>query len=140
MSQERRIAEVALATLLTLLRQFRVICKLLIFVLTGADHQAHDVVTALLIEAVFVIKGDRVSGFLIAKASQVKTLSRVDQYAVRKSGVHRDQPRDGEGIRCVFLLPEDRQPHLGGERMSHFVKQHEQHIARDEFRDLLTFL
>ena len=59
----RGIAEIAGTAVLTLLRQFGLLGEVLEFLIVGTDHQAHDLIGALLVEAVLVIEFDLVAGF-----------------------------------------------------------------------------
>ena len=132
-----RVAEIPCTTFLAVLRQFRFIGKLLVFVLAAADHQAHDLIGALLIEAVFVVERNRVSRFPVAAIGHEPALCRGFEHAVGKRVIQFDQPRDGEPVGRVFSPAEDRNFHLTRGGMRQFVKHHEQRVSDYEFRDLL---
>jgi hypothetical protein len=54
----RNVAVVPGAAVLTLLRQLRLIGKILELLIVGTDHQAYDLIGALLIEAMLVVKSE----------------------------------------------------------------------------------
>jgi hypothetical protein len=51
-----------------------------------------------------------------------------------------DQSRGGERIGDILLSGEDRNPHFTYDRVRHFVKHDEHHVAGDEFREAPVIL
>jgi hypothetical protein len=90
-------------------------------------------IRALLIEAVFIVKGDLVACLLIAEIGEKPALRRFAEHSVRKIRPNSDEPQGGECVGGIFHSAQDRQPHFGDRRVSEFVKQHEQHVTRYEF-------
>jgi hypothetical protein len=96
------------ATFLAILRQLRFGYKVLESDRVGADHVAHDLKRALLIEAVLVIIDDRFSVFPIAAIGHKPPLRRLGEHAVRKSRFYMNERQGGEGISGIFLSSKHR--------------------------------
>jgi hypothetical protein len=52
--------------------QVRLVGEVPVFILAGADHQTNVVITAVFVEAVFIIKGDRSPVFVSRRAARKK--------------------------------------------------------------------
>ena len=87
-----------------------------------------------------VVERQHVALLLIALGTQEPALRRLYQNIVREIGAELEHRHHGEGIGGILFASQNRQSHFGHERMAGFMKQHKQHVARDELGHLHALL
>jgi hypothetical protein len=127
-----------LAGSLPVFRHFHLVGQVAEFVRVGTDHQADDLIGALLVQAVLVVEGKPDPLFLIARVVEEPALRRLDQHVVRNLASHLEQGDDGVGIGRVLFPAEHRQTHFLDVHVAHFVEQREQHVAGHELDQVLA--
>jgi hypothetical protein len=99
-----RIAEVSGAAVLARGRHLHPVGQFLEPVLVEADHEAHDLVGALLVEAVLIVKQQHVALLAVAAVHQEPAPRRLDEHTIGKISPYLEQ---GEGCKTIgrILLP-----------------------------------
>jgi len=114
-------------------RQFFFVGEIHHLARVGSDHQAHNVIGALLIETVFIVENQPFSVASIASVAQEPALRRLDKHAMRHLRSCLEQSQDGEIVGRVLLAPQDRYTQFLHGGMAQLVEQHKEHVAHYEF-------
>ena len=129
----RCLGEVPLAGPLARLRHLHLIGEALELVRVGTDHQAQDLIGALLTEIVLIVVERLFPDLLIAPIIQEPALRSLREFVLGKTRPDREQSQGGVGIGRVLFPPEQRQVHLGDEDVSQFMRQQNERISGHEF-------
>src|SRR5260370_2337374 len=100
--------------------------------LVGANNQTNDLVCALPVEAVHVGEVEFLALFAVAAIRQEQAPRCLNEHVDRKLRAGIEKGNGGKRIGCILGAAQRRQMELIGERMTHFVKADEEHVANDE--------
>jgi hypothetical protein len=89
---------------------------------------------------VLVIEGARNTLFPVALVAEEPSPCGVDHHAIREGIRHLDGDNRREGVGRVLFPSENRNPHFADQRMTRFVREHEQHVAGHELDAILDLL
>src|ERR1044072_1874534 len=135
-----RIAVVALAGPLPLLRHSGLVGELAEFLRVRADHQADDVEGALQIDPVLVIE-DHPDAILTVAPIAVEPARRgIHQDAIHVGGSVLERQQRGEAVGAVLFATDHRNSQFADQCMARLVTEHEQEIAAGELHQFPFFL
>jgi hypothetical protein len=126
------IAEVALAAAAAIFRKCCLLGKTREFFRIGADHIADDLIGALPVETMRVVKDQRHALHPVAAIAVEPAFRGLHEHTFGELVLHREHHDGRISIRGIFLAPQNRQSHLMDLGVSDFMQQHEQQVADDE--------
>src|SRR5260370_5454728 len=100
--------------------------------LVGANNQTNDLVCALPVEAVRSGEVEFLALFAVAAIRWEQAPRCLNEHVDGKLRSGIDKRNDGKRVGCILGAAQRRQMELIGERMTHFVKADEEHVADDE--------